>query len=118
MLGSGGVLLDVRQPAEFRLDGHLDGSINVPAYSWEHGFHLPNEEFAAEVAETYAADEPLLLVCADGRLSEGAAAVLEAAAFTNVHTLDGGLQATGEEDGLPPYVVDEDGEGGLTGAWV
>ena len=26
-------LLDVRQPGEYRLDGHVDGSVNIPAYT-------------------------------------------------------------------------------------
>ena len=121
------LLIDVRQAGEYRLDGHVDGSLNLPAYTWEHGFHLPNEDFAAQVTEAAAsdggADTQIVLLCADGRLSMGAAAVLEAASFTNVCTLDGGLnawayEAEEEESEVPPLVIDEDGEGGLTGAWV
>ena len=51
----------------------------------------------------------------------GADPVLEAAAFRDVRTLEGGLRAWEEAEddaGLPSLVVDEDGEGGLTGAWV
>ena len=119
-----GSLVDVRQPGEYRLDGHLEGSTNVAAFSWEHGFHLASEDFAAEVAAAFSADAPIVLVCADGRLSNGAAAMLEGAGFSDVRTLEGGLNAWewGDEDqdgeGLPAMVVDEDGEGGLTGAWV
>ena len=29
----GASLLDVRQPGEYRLDGHVDGSVNIPAYT-------------------------------------------------------------------------------------
>lgn len=118
------VLLDVRQPAEFRLDGHVEGSDNVPAYTWEHGFYLPKEGFAEEVAETHALDAPLIVLCADGRLARGAAAVLEAAAFSDVSVVAGGMRAWAEEaeedEAVPPVVVNEDGEGGLTGegAWV
>ncbi len=123
MREEGAALIDVRQPAEFRLDGHVEGSDNIPAYTWEHGFYLPSEGFADEVAAAYAPDAPLLLLCGDGSLSSGAAAVLEAASFTNVQTVAGGLtawSAGAEEEGadLPAVLIDEDGEGGLTGAWV
>ena len=52
---------------------------------------------------------------------QGAAAALEAVEFTDVRVLEGGLQAweaLAEEGELPPLVVDDDGDGGLTGAWV
>ena len=75
------------------------------------------------MSATYATDAPLVLLCADGRLARGAAAMLEGAAFANVQTLEGGLEAwawEAEEEGsrVPPLVVDDDGEGGLPGAWV
>ena len=119
----GARLVDVRQPAEYRLDGHVDGSANVAAYSWEHGFYLPSEGFAAEVAAEFEKEAPLVLLCATGMLAKGAADVLEAAAFTNVLTLAGGLQAweaeaEDEAAGIPALVIDEDGEGGLTGTWT
>ena len=122
LLARSATLLDVRQPGEYRLDGHVDGSENIAAYTWEHGFYLPKEGFAEAVAAEHEADAPLVLMCADGMLSKGAAAVLEGAAFTNVQTLNGGLRAweaeAEEDEGVPPLTVDEDGEGGLTGAWV
>ena len=115
-------LLDVRQPAEYRLDGHVPGSCNIPAYSWEHGFYLPEEGFVDAVRAVHAAEVPIVLLCADGKLAGGAAAVLEAAEFLDVQVLDGGLRAweweADENDAVPPLFVDEDGEGGLTGAWV
>ena len=119
----GATLIDVRQPAEYRLDGHVEGSVNIRAFSWEHGFYLPSESFAQEVAESFERDALLVLLCADGSLSKGAAATLEAADFTNVQTLEGGLRAWeadawDDEELVPPLVMDEDGEGGLTGAWV
>ena len=116
-------LIDVRQPAEYRLDGHVEGSVNICAFSWEHGFYLPSETFAQEVAKNFARDTQIVLLCTDGSLSKGAAATLEHAAFTNVCTLEGGLrhweaEAWNDEELVPSLVIDEDGEGGLTGAWV
>ena len=117
-------LLDVRQPGEYRLDGHVDGSVNIAAYTWEHGFYLPAAGFAAAVFEAgFDRDEPVVLLCADGKLARGAAAALVADAFTNVCLVEGGLEAweaeaEDEEAGLPKLVVDDDGEGALTGSWV
>ena len=115
-------LIDVRQPAEYRLDGHIDGSRNIAAYTWEHGFYLPKEGFAAEVASEHEVDGALILLCADGMLSKGAGAALEAASFTNVQILLGGLRSweaeAAHDSSVPSLVVEQDGEGGLTGAWV
>jgi len=118
-------LLDVRQPGEYRLDGHVDGCANIAAYTWEHGFYLPAAGFAELVYDAgFDRDEPVVLLCADGKLARGAASVLAAAAFTNVCLVEGGLQAWEEEAedeaaGLvPKLVIDEDGEGALTGSWV
>ena len=68
----------------------------------------------------------LELEAADGRLAAGAAQLLEdSGAAADVSVLEGGLQAwewdaeeLGDESMLPPLVIDEDGEGGLVGAWV
>lgn len=117
-------LLDVRQPAEWRLDGHIDGSANIAAYTWEHGFYLPAAGFAAAAYDAgFDRDEPVVLLCADGKLARGAAAVLAAAAFTNVCLVEGGLQAwedeaEDEEAGVPKLVIDDDGDGALSGSWV
>jgi rhodanese-related sulfurtransferase len=110
-------LIDIRQPGEFRLDGHLDASTNIAAYDWQHGFYTPREEFAEEVLEVCDPADRIVLLCADGRLSVGARSVLESHAFTDVSVLDGGLNEWQAEE-LPGFVVDEDGEGGLVGAWV
>ena len=87
-----------------------------------HSLHPPHLPPLLQVSAAYAPDATLVLLCANGRLAKGAAAVLEGAAFTNVQTLEGGLDAWAweaeEEGGVPPLVVDDDGEGGLPGAWV
>jgi rhodanese-related sulfurtransferase len=119
------MLIDVRQPAEWRLEGHVVGSTNLAAYTWEHGFYLPSEAFASEVAAVCTRAETIVLLCADGKLAKGAAAVLVAAGFADVRTVEGGLRAweadadeAADPEAVPPLLVDEDGEGGLNGAWV
>lgn len=108
--------------AEYRLDGHIEGSTNLPAFSWEHGFYLPSANFVADMGEEHASDAPIILICADGSLSAGAAAELVAAGFIDVRMVEGGLraweEAAAEGDVVPELVIDEEGEGGLTGAWV
>ena len=122
-LGNFAAIIDVRQPAEYRLDGYVEGTENIAAYTWEHGFHLPAATFAADVARVHDPSEIVLLLCANGQLAAGAAAVLEAAEFSNVGVVEGGLraweaEAEDENEEVPPLVIDDDGEGGLTGAWV
>ena len=118
-------LFDVRQPAEWRLEGHVGGSTNLAAFTWEHGFYLPSEAFASEVAAVCTRAETIVLLCADGKLANGAAAVLVAAGFADVRTVEGGLRAweadadeAADPEVVPPLLVDEGGEGGLNGAWV
>ncbi|KAL3895909.1 MAG: hypothetical protein SGPRY_013397 [Prymnesium sp.] len=107
--------------SEYRLEGHIEGSINIPAYSWEHGFYLPSPSFSEQVAQACPVHAPLVLLCADGSISRPAAAMLSSQSF-DVKFLEGGLAAweeaaeQGEE--VPPLMWDEDGEGGLTGAWI
>ena len=106
-------LIDVRQPAEYRLDGRVDGSINIAAYSWEHGFHVPLDDFAATVSdEGFELDAPIALIHSMPMLATGAAQVLEAAGFTDVSIVEGGLQSWEPE----ALIVDDDE--GLVGSWV
>lgn len=110
-------VVDVRLAGEYRLDGHVRGSTNIPAFDWEHGFYVPHARFTEEVlAEVGDHSARLVLVCSDGVRSASAAGVLAAAGFANCAVLAGGLRAWEAEE--LPTEVDEDGEGGLVGAWV
>ena len=106
------VLIDIRQPAEYRLDGRIDGSVNIAAYSWEHGFHVPLEDFAATIGDDYDKDAQLILIHSLPPLATGAAAVLEAAGFSNCQWVDGGLNSWDVDE----LIVDDDE--GLVGSWV
>ena len=122
LLQSGGAtLLDVRQPAEYRLDGHAPApvrSINVPSHSWEHGFYLPLDSFASDALAELGAglDGPVIVACADGRLAASAAVQLRDAGLARCACCEGGLRAL-EAEGME-LALDEDGEAGLPGAWV
>lgn len=110
------MLLDIRQAAEYRLDGHIPDSINIPAFDWEHGFYLPRPGFAEEV-DALEPDSLLIVACADGRLARGAAErLMTHGSWTDVAILEGGLRSWEVED--MPWEVDDDGEDGLVGAWV
>ena len=93
-------LIDVRQPAEFRLDGRTCGEYRCVFVG--HGFHLAVP--GCEVAEAYEKDAAIVLVHSFPALADGAAAVLEGAGFTNVATVDGGLAAWDPDE----LIVDDD----------
>ncbi len=58
----------------------------------------------------------MVVACADGRLAASAAEQLRAAGLARCAWCEGGLRAL-EAEGLE-LVVEEDGQGGLAGAWV
>ena len=78
-------------------------------------------ELGADVGARNGVDMTPLHVAA-AQASTRAAAVLAAAAFTNVCLVEGGLQAwedeaEDEEAGVPKLVIDDDGDGALSGSW-
>ena len=105
------------------MDGHVSGSVCVPAFDWQHGFYTPRKEFPAEVMEsigTTSTSSKVLLCCMDGKLSAGAcAALVDSGLYSadQVEVLEGGLRAW-EASELEELIIDDDGEGGLVGAWV
>lgn len=75
-------LLDVRTPGEFEAE-HIAGAYNVPLdMLGEHG---------AEIRAGVAA--PVVLVCRSGQRARSAEEALTAAGMTNLHVLDGGMNA-------------------------
>ncbi|RZU47010.1 rhodanese-related sulfurtransferase [Fluviicoccus keumensis] len=72
------IVVDVRDPAEFRL-GHITGSRNIPyARLMEQLGELP-------------ADKALIIVCNMGQVAGTAARQLKAKGLNNVYKLEGGL---------------------------
>ncbi|GAB3593324.1 putative adenylyltransferase/sulfurtransferase MoeZ [Corynebacterium faecale] len=77
----GSVLIDVREPHEFAAYA-MPGAVNVPLSAIRSG------EVPAEVA----AGEKVLVYCAAGVRSAQAVAILEAAGYGNLTSLDGGIE--------------------------
>jgi rhodanese-related sulfurtransferase len=78
----GTVLLDVRTPAEFA-SGHLPGAINVDVES---------ADFAARIA-TLDPAVPYAVYCRSGNRSGVALGLMQAAGFTSIYHLGGGITA-------------------------
>ena len=82
----GAVLIDVREPDEFR-SGHIPGAINMPL-SGSHNLSFPK-------------DTPLYLYCLRGSRSLKASVILKGQGYTNVKSIGGitgykGEMETGE----------------------
>lgn len=75
-------LLDVRTPAEFET-AHIPGAYNVPLDTLG--------EHAAEIRSV--TDVPIVLVCQSGQRARKADDALRAFGMSNLHLLDGGVNA-------------------------
>lgn len=74
------IILDVREPREFRRS-HIAEAQSVPLSTLlQHGLLL-------------ADDKPIVLVCQSGRRSRRAAAVLRELGYSDISLVDGGMQA-------------------------
>ena len=74
-------ILDVRTPSEYE-NAHIEGAYNVPL-----------DQLGEHAVEVRAAAGPVILVCQSGQRAQKADALLRAAGMSNVHVLDGGMQA-------------------------
>jgi rhodanese-related sulfurtransferase len=76
------VIIDVREKDEWNT-GHIAGAI-----------HIPLSEISNRVAElTKYQNQPVIMQCRSGARSAKAADILAKSGFTNVHNMDGGLNA-------------------------
>lgn len=75
LIEKGAVIIDVRQPEEFK-SGHIDGAINMP---------LPN--FGSYLAEIKKMNKPVVAYCASGNRSGMATRQLEA---QGIEAINGG----------------------------
>ena len=72
MLGSGGVIIDVRSEGEF-YSGHIEGSLNIPL-----------EELTSKIEKATDKNQPIITCCASGMRSAVAAKMLLSKGYTNV----------------------------------
>jgi len=74
---NGAVLLDVRDPDEFR-GGHIPGALN-----------LPLDTIGSKITSQFDSDTPLFVYCLSGARSTRAAVALRSIGFTNVNNIGG-----------------------------
>ena len=97
LLVEGWTYLDVRSIPEFE-GGHPAGAVNVPLLHLLNGRMAPNADFQAVVAANFPPDTKLVVGCKVGGRSAQAAAILDAAGYTNVVDMRGGYG--GERDAM------------------
>jgi len=102
LLKDGWAYLDVRSIPEFE-GGHPAGAANIPLLHMAGGRMAPNPAFQAVVEANYAKDAKIVLGCKAGPRSRQAAALLEAAGYTNLVEMRGGLH--GERDNFGRVAV-------------
>jgi phage shock protein E len=86
-LGTGRVVVDVRQPEEFA-EGHLDGAVNIPL-----------GELADRAGELGDPATPVVTYCNGGNRGALGADELGRLGWTDVVNLDGGLRGVRSQEG-------------------
>lgn len=89
--------LDVRSIPEFEA-GHPPGAANVPLLHSQAGRMQPNPDFQRVVEANFPKDSRLVVGCKSGGRSAQAAALLEAAGYTQINDVAGGFH--GQRDML------------------
>jgi rhodanese-related sulfurtransferase len=95
LLQQGWRYLDVRSIPEFD-DAHPTGAANIPLLHAQGGRMVRNDDFLRVVQANYPKETPLVIGCKSGGRSAQAAALLEAAGYTQVVDMRGGM--SGESD--------------------
>lgn len=75
-----GQLIDVRKKSEFD-EGHINGSRHIPLGTLNKNFNK------------LRTDQPIYLVCADGKGSKRATMLLISKNFSNIYALKGGISS-------------------------
>ena len=96
----GYVYVDVRSVPEFQA-GHPTGAYNVPLNHMGAQGMAPNEQFMAAMEKAFPKDGKLIVACKGGGRSARAAAMLEAAGFTNVIDQRAGFEGSSEPGWRP-----------------
>jgi rhodanese-related sulfurtransferase len=93
LAGAGGVLVDIRTPAERRRGGAPEGAVPIPLQDDELRFR---NGFADEVLAAAGGDRarPVALIDADGRRAQYAARLLAAQGFTQALAVGEGVHGS------------------------
>jgi len=110
LLKEGWTYLDVRSIPEFE-GGHPAGAANVPLLHMAGGRMTPNPAFQSVVEGNFAKDTKIVVGCKAGSRSAQAAALLEAAGYTEIVDMRGGFH--GERDPFGRVAVAGWAESGL-----
>ena len=110
LLKQGWRYVDVRSIPEFEA-GHPQGAANVPLLHRQGGRMAPNPDFQRVMQANFPKESQLVIGCQAGGRSAQAAALLEAAGYTNVVDMRGGYG--GERDGMGRVSVPGWAEAGL-----
>ena len=94
-LGTGAVLVDVREPEEWQ-HGHINGSVPAPRGLLEFFADPTSPRHKAQLDP----GRRMIVVCASGARASLAAATLKTMGYSDVAILDGGLKGW-TEAGLP-----------------
>jgi rhodanese-related sulfurtransferase len=95
LLAEGWIYLDVRSIPEFDA-GHPAGAVNVPLSHQLNGRMSPNPDFQRVIEANFPKDAKIVVGCKAGARSMQAAALMEAAGYTDVVVMRGGFH--GERD--------------------
>ena len=91
LMRDGYTYVDVRSESEWQ-SGHPPGSLNVPvAFLVPGQGFAPNPDFVGVCERNFAKDAKLLVGCKTGGRSYRAAEMLQAAGFTDVRDVRGGM---------------------------
>jgi rhodanese-related sulfurtransferase len=90
LMKQGWSYVDVRSVPEFE-QGHPEGASNIPLLNFDRGRLIPNAAFQSVVEACFPKDAQLVMGCKVGGRSMQAAALLQAAGYTNVVDMSGGF---------------------------
>jgi rhodanese-related sulfurtransferase len=97
LMEQGWTYLDVRSIPEFE-QGHPPGAANIPLLHFQGGRLVPNPDFKRVVEASFSKDAPVVVGCKTAGRSQQAAALMEAAGYSNLVEMRGGF--AGERDGM------------------
>jgi len=94
----GYLYLDVRSVPEFET-GHPKGAYNIPLMHAGKFGMSPNSKFMEEVTKAFPKDAKIVVGCASGGRSVGAASLMEMTGYQELLEMRAGFEGNGREPG-------------------